>query len=104
MGGYTSLTWNHLHTYKADEDAWLFNIKAPKIFKVMNKVEAIDADQHQGPSFGRGHDLQIADNSDQDDGSYSAPSSYDYNESGNLFLSKEKHVKSQTEEVEVYVM
>ncbi|TNV84827.1 hypothetical protein FGO68_gene15877 [Halteria grandinella] len=62
MGGYTEQSWEGEDNYKQDQNAWLFNIEEPKIFKVNDDGKfAIVTNQSFGPTFGGGYDLHISD-------------------------------------------
>ncbi|TNV80144.1 hypothetical protein FGO68_gene11162 [Halteria grandinella] len=102
MGGFTTQTWDHSGE-KQDNQAWLFNIDAPTIFRFkQGSGQAIGALSSYGPAFGSGYDLIIYDNCNSNCNSYVSGSSYEYSGGvGNLLLTQGQ-VKFRVKEIEVY--
>jgi hypothetical protein len=66
FGGYTEQTWNHTGNYKADPNSFLFSLinKLNKPIKMKwSRNNGIFCNSSYGPTFGGGHDLLIANNS-----------------------------------------
>ncbi|TNV80364.1 hypothetical protein FGO68_gene12805 [Halteria grandinella] len=101
VGGFTTQPWNHGGFNKQDGSAWLFNIQANNKFKIkQGGANAIYASSSYGPTFGN-HDLYISNNCNSNTSNYVNACSYDYNGSGNLFLTSGQ-VNFQVQEIEVY--
>jgi hypothetical protein len=77
FGGYTETTWDQSNQWKSDKNAFLFSLinseKRPVKVNIANGKEghAIRGHPSYGPSFGGGHDIHIADNSNSNFDSYS---------------------------------
>jgi hypothetical protein len=77
FGGYTDAYWNHSNGYKEDANAFLFSLvnkdKKPCKMKIIREVKkyAIFCSSHNGPTFGTGHDICIADSCDKSTASFS---------------------------------
>ena len=89
FGGFTIIPWESIeydkvNGYKYDNSAFLFSLvndeNRPLIFEHTNGYENIDekktrgsvwSSSNNGPIFGGGHDLYIADRSDTNENSYS---------------------------------
>jgi hypothetical protein len=82
FGGFTSEAWSSLGEWKSDPGAFLFSLinkrNKPVKIKVSEerrlkkfKNDAIYCSANYGPTFGRGHDLFIASNSNRSDNSFS---------------------------------
>jgi hypothetical protein len=111
FGGYTEQNWSHLGDYKNDPNAFLFSFinkhNAKIIMKCTDPTYAIFAYNQNGPTFGRGCDLKICNNSNTSDGSYS-DLGHSYNHPNYACGSKEAKSflagshKFCTTEIEVY--
>ena len=97
FGGYTSISWKSLNRYIPDEKAFLFSLDLRKCFKKQNNPQAIYDHYNYGPTFGAGHDLYIADQCKNSNGSYCNPSTY--NEVKANELSGEKNFMVENYEV-----
>ncbi len=76
FGGHTSAIWSSSNLYKTDATAFLFSlinrenrpcksvVKSPGAYAIYDHAS-------YGPTFGGGHDLNIANNSDSNMNSYS---------------------------------
>jgi hypothetical protein len=74
FGGYSEQTWNHIGTYKADPNSFIFSLinKLNKPIKMKwSRNDGIYCSNYYGPTFGGGHDLHIADRSNTNTSSYS---------------------------------
>jgi hypothetical protein len=78
FGGFTPLAWDSGGAYKADNTgkSFLFSLKNPrntelKIFPLSNPSIAILCNSAYGPIFG-GHDIQVANNCDQNTNSHTS--------------------------------
>jgi len=74
FGGYTEQTWNHTGNYKADPNSFIFSLinKLNKPIKMKwSQSYGIYCHTSNGPTFGSGHDLHIADRSNTNTISYS---------------------------------
>jgi len=74
FGGYSEQTWNHIGTYKADPNSFIFSLinKLNKPIKMKcSQNDGIYCNSSYGPTFGGGHDLHIADKSNTNTSSYS---------------------------------
>ena len=82
FGGYTAASWSLNVGYIADSTAFLFSLVNPQNapYKIMIPGTyvpfAICSQLSYGPTFGNGHDLCIADNSNINTDSYNFISSY----------------------------
>jgi hypothetical protein len=77
FGGYTSIPWASDSSYKNDATAFLFtltnphNIPPTKYFIKSYRVgTAIYGKNNYGPTFGAGHDIYLANNSNSNSASY----------------------------------
>jgi hypothetical protein len=76
FGGYTTAIWSSSSTYKTDTNAFLFSLINKENHPYKSAVKstgsnAIYDSASYGPTFGNGHDLYIADNSDSNTNSIS---------------------------------
>ena len=74
FGGYTEQTWNHTGDYKTDKNSFIFSFinKLNKPIKMKwSKSVGIYCRRSNGPIFGGGFDLCIADKSNTNTTSYS---------------------------------
>jgi hypothetical protein len=102
--------WNHTGDYKADPNSFLFSLinKLNKPIKMkLSRSYGICCVSNYGPTFGGGHDLSIADKSNENLDSYSfLGTSYiheDFNKGSNeaqSFLAGS--IKFKVLEIEVY--
>lgn len=70
FGGFTNKPWTNVNRYESDERAFIFSLisqnnSRPIKINVdqMRPSWAIYCGRNSGPTFGRGHDLHISDNS-----------------------------------------
>ena len=68
FGAYTAVAWDSSNTFKADPDAFIFSLKNATSKPMRIPVKAADelsiyCYSFNGPIFGSGHDILIADNS-----------------------------------------
>ncbi|TNV81054.1 hypothetical protein FGO68_gene2332 [Halteria grandinella] len=103
IGGFSTQNWKG-KGWKQDENAWLFNIEAPSIFKIkQGNMKAIYADPTYGPIFGQGHDLLISDRSNITNCTAAGKS---YQNGGGvsnlLLLESSSQVPFKVEEIEVF--
>ncbi|TNV80431.1 hypothetical protein FGO68_gene8540 [Halteria grandinella] len=107
IGGFTTQTWNSNNGQKQDQNAWLFNIEAASIFKIKqggkDAIYTMAGDTY-GVSFGNGGwDLYVASDFLNNTNNCVKGASYEYNGSGNLFLTnKPEEVRFSVSEVEVF--
>ena len=75
FGGYTALCWDQSGTNKIDNNAYIFSIvnlhNSPIKIACSPGQNAIYCNSSYGPTFGGGHDLHIANNSNINQSSYS---------------------------------
>ena len=75
FGGYTEQNWSPHHLYKTDPNAFLFSFinqhNTKIIMKCTDPSYAIYARRGYGPTFGGGSDLQICNNSNTSNESFS---------------------------------
>ena len=77
FGGFASNTWDRSSGYKNDPNAFIFSVSNPDnkqaVFTVkrLSGNNAIYCWSTNGPTFGAGHDIYVADNSDLETTSYS---------------------------------
>ena len=76
FGGYTAAAWDSTSGYKADPNAFIFSLvnlrSTPLLIPVKFGVQySIYCQATYGPTFGGGHDLYIANNSNSTTASYS---------------------------------
>ena len=78
FGGFTSFSWNQERNYgawKDDSKTFIFSISNPSNqpikFKYKNNGKSIYCDNEYGPCFGRGRDIHISNNPNENEGSYS---------------------------------
>jgi hypothetical protein len=69
FGGYTDASWNITNDYVRDENAFIFSLtnqqNTPLLMRTSHPHESIYSHPNYGPVFGKGHDIFIADNSNQ---------------------------------------
>jgi len=102
-GGFTPTSWNSLNQYISvtSGQAYLFSTSgntATKYFNTIYPQYSMYTYVNYGPTFGGGHDLNIADNSNTNNNSYSYAHSYSGFSSTTLFGSQ----NFQTNEIEVF--
>jgi hypothetical protein len=75
FGAYTEQLWNSSCNYKADNSAFIFSLvnkdNQPVKMKIQVPQHAIYCHSSYGPTFGNGHSLYIADNSNSNTLSHS---------------------------------
>jgi TLD len=73
FGGFTQISWTGAQGYVSDKEAYLFSVDREQQFFVKKDTAgyAIYDSTGYGPTFGGGHDLYIATNSNQNQNSYS---------------------------------
>jgi hypothetical protein len=110
FGGYTEQTWNHTGNYKADPNSFIFSLinKLNKPIKIKwSQNYGIYCHTSYGPTFGNGHDLHIANQSNTNTSSssylgssYSYPDfDYESNEASSFLAGS---YNFQVSEIEVY--
>ena len=77
FGGYTAVAWNSTGNYKTDPTAFIFSLvnirSTPLLIPVkVESVFSIYCNGSYGPTFGGGHDIYIANNSNTETTSYSS--------------------------------
>jgi hypothetical protein len=89
FGGFTPIPWDSSGSYKADPTgkSFVFSLVSPRNapahrFPLKNARYAIDCGASDGPMFGNGHDVYIADNSNANTSSYSSLGSEYLNDTG----------------------
>ena len=76
FGGFTTISWDSSGTYKNDTQSFLFSVdKQTKYPIVKNNQYAIYCGASYGPTFGGGHDIYVADNSNSNKSSYTRDNS-----------------------------
>ena len=116
LGGYTSLAWSSCGCYKNDLSAFVYTLTNPSNKPLKLAVNAqgtnavIDCSWY-GPSFGNGHDLYIADQSNSNTYSHANSNSYAYpnglsgGAGGNFMVGGATNNRNfQTVEIEVYLV
>ena len=112
FGGYTSVAWDSSNGYKDDPRAFIFTLENVRSTPLLIPVKAgtynsINCTATYGSTFGGGHDIHIANNSNTTTDSYSnLGHSYDFK----LFANGSTEAKSflagsysfQTSEIEVF--
>ena len=64
FGGYTTISWDSSGNYKNDTQSFLFSVDKQIKYPIINNYgNAIYCYSSYGPTFGGGHDLHVADNS-----------------------------------------
>lgn len=80
FGGYTRAYWTGVERYIRDRHAFLFSLvnpsKKPLIGKIDDESCAILCKSSCGPTFGKGHNIYICDNSNTSYDSYTKLESY----------------------------
>jgi hypothetical protein len=77
FGGYTAIPWSSDGTYKSDTTAFLFTLTNPHnipptkyLIKPANVGNAVHHNGTYGPTFGSGHDMNLANASNSNNSSY----------------------------------
>jgi hypothetical protein len=77
FGGYTAIPWTSDGTWKNDTTAFLFTLANPHnitptkyLINPTNVHQAVYHNSAYGPTFGGGHDLHLANNSNANNTSY----------------------------------
>ena len=72
MGGYTTVAWRSVNNYFVDKNAFLFSAETMTQLPILPSGNyAIYDHTSYGPTFGNGHDLYVASNSNSNSNSYS---------------------------------
>jgi hypothetical protein len=76
FGGFTSASWSSVDGYTYDANAFIFSLRRSgnpykERFNVTLPEYAIYRNSYYGPTFGRSHDIYVADNSNTNYNSYS---------------------------------
>ena len=113
FGGFASSAWNSSNTWINDPNAFLFSLRRAGVsfkdkFTVKPAQYALCGNSSCGPTFGRGYDIYICNQSNTKIGSYSnfghsynLPNGYTYGQNTKDFLAG-KHNQWKTTEIEVY--
>jgi hypothetical protein len=71
FGGFTSLSWKGNTGYQPDKYAFLFSVDKERVFPIKEGgANAIYDSTGYGPTYGNGHDIYVASNSNQNTNSY----------------------------------
>ena len=106
IGGFTMVSWTSLGNYKEDRDAFIFSLDShQKFIQYKNFGNAIYDNSGNGPTFGNGYDLYIA-NGCKGNGSSYCYSNYSYNfyNSYNLINTGSQQTAFQVADYEVYLI
>lgn len=77
FGGYTRLFWDHSDSFKSDDDsAFVFSVDKNVKFNCTDQSKVIYCSNKQGPTFGKGPDIFIADKFLSNDSSSCIQGSY----------------------------
>ena len=109
FGGYVDKAWNGIGNYVSSNEAFIFSLKChanlpPTKMKInTNNKSAIFDNPEYGPTFGGGHDIHIASNSNASEASYSKIG-HTYHRPNDMsdphFLNGQKHFR--VSEIEVF--
>jgi hypothetical protein len=109
FGGYAHLAWNSTNSYRNDPRAFLFTLSNPNyilptryLIKGGYEQNALFDYAAYGPTFGSGHDLHVANNSNQNNNSYSGFGSGYTDTTGKGSLTFTGNRNFQTRDIEVY--
>jgi hypothetical protein len=107
FGGFTSINWDSSSGWKSDPNAFLFSLtnrdNQPCKMKQINITNSIYCHSGYGSTFGRGHDIYIANNANTTAGSYSnLGNAYQHPQpnQGYSYLAGSNHF--QLSEIEIY--
>ena len=75
FGGYTEQAWHSNNSYVADENSFLFSLVNSQLTPIKLRCVmpecALYSHEKYGPTFGRGYDIHVADNSNSNCNSFS---------------------------------
>jgi hypothetical protein len=108
FGGFTTISWDSTTAYKNDTQSFLFSVEKQTKYPIVNNYgNAIYCHSSYGPTFGGGHTIHVADNSNSNTSSY-VQKDYNYNmpagANGNHSILTDGNTTFQTTEVEVYLV
>ena len=69
-GGFTTQSWSSSGGYKNDKNAFLFSLDYKECYFTFDGINAIYDNSGNGPTFGNGYDLYIANSCSQNNSSY----------------------------------
>ena len=100
IGGYTTTEWNDRQEFSSDKNAFIFSLTNKKKYFIKKSNEAIWGGSVNGPIFGT-NEIYIRNQCSSEGGENSYPSSYNFNEKGELVGGK---TEFEILEYEVYLI
>lgn len=106
VGGFSSIPWTTSGSYKEDPEAFIFSIDAcQKFTQYRNFGNAVYHNSNNGPTFGAGHDLYIANGCKSNSNSYcNSNHTYSFFYSYNLINNGTQTTNFQVTDYEVYLI